>query len=417
MFTLPGGATQVGEEWLDPAWRGARATDATDPWGSSRASSALPGLELPGGASLTATGGLQIGGLEWLGARVYDPAARGFLSVDPIAPVTGAAWAGNPYSYAGNDPMHALDPLGLKPATDADLDAYAAANQSVMGHVSDWADDHAYLIAGAAIVGGALLMATGVGGPLGLALISGGVDVGLQKFTTGEVNWAQAAGSAALGAVGGAGLMAGRFAAKTAASAPRVARAVAINAGVNGTAGAVGGAGSYVVENGLTWDGRKFAGKVIGGTVGGVVSGVAKPVGGSLSRALDKQLTEAGTDLARGLAKPLAKVSPNVWEHGISGAGGMGATSIDGFVSGEGTTWKDLAFGGTVGTLTPLVPGGPTQMTTLNQMARTNPSSLHGMFNGVQSSRLWQSGATGVGVGWSIDSTKEAFDNWTGASE
>ena len=33
----------------------------------------------------------------------------------------GTAYAANPYHYAGNDPVNALDPLGLRPLTDADL--------------------------------------------------------------------------------------------------------------------------------------------------------------------------------------------------------------------------------------------------------------------------------------------------------
>lgn len=38
---------------------------------------------------LTADGGITVAGLEWMGARAYDPVAREFLSVDPLAPVTG----------------------------------------------------------------------------------------------------------------------------------------------------------------------------------------------------------------------------------------------------------------------------------------------------------------------------------------
>ncbi|MDO6146238.1 RHS repeat-associated core domain-containing protein, partial [Paenarthrobacter aurescens] len=63
-------------------------------------------------------------GLEWLGKRAYDPATRGFLSTDPLAPVLGAGWDGNPYSYAGNNPLNTTDPTGLRPLSDADLKAY-----------------------------------------------------------------------------------------------------------------------------------------------------------------------------------------------------------------------------------------------------------------------------------------------------
>jgi RHS repeat-associated protein len=112
VVTMPGGATTVGGSPLEPTWRGARATDVTDPWEALRTSSGIPGLELPAGVELSASGGLAVAGLDWLGARVYDPSTRGFLSTDALAPVLGAGWAGNPYSYAGNDPLHALDPLG-----------------------------------------------------------------------------------------------------------------------------------------------------------------------------------------------------------------------------------------------------------------------------------------------------------------
>ena len=94
---------------------------------------------LPAGISLTGNGGLDVAGLEWLGARAYDPAARGFLSTDPLAPVLGAGWDGNPYSYAGNNPLNASDPTGLRPLTDEDLKAYDAANRGAfpgMGHTA-----------------------------------------------------------------------------------------------------------------------------------------------------------------------------------------------------------------------------------------------------------------------------------------
>lgn len=123
---------------------------------------------------LSATGGLNIAGLDWLGARVYDPASRGFLSTDPLPPVLGAGWDGNPYTYAGNNPLGMVDLTGLRPITDHDLKEF----DSHAG--SHWE----YIVAGVAIVVGVALIATGVGGPLGVlvigaasgALRSGGVN-------------------------------------------------------------------------------------------------------------------------------------------------------------------------------------------------------------------------------------------------
>ena len=43
------------------------------------------------------------------------------LSPDPLEPVLGTAFAANPYHHAGNDPVNQVDPLGLRPVTDAEL--------------------------------------------------------------------------------------------------------------------------------------------------------------------------------------------------------------------------------------------------------------------------------------------------------
>jgi RHS repeat-associated protein len=47
-------------------------------------------------------------GLIYLRAREYDPATAQFLSVDPLEPITG-----EPYSYAGDNPVNGGDPMGL----------------------------------------------------------------------------------------------------------------------------------------------------------------------------------------------------------------------------------------------------------------------------------------------------------------
>ena len=84
----------------------------TDPWGEDAAGT---------GVGLGFRGELVVDGLVWLRARAYDPASRAFLTPDPLEPVLGTAFAGNPYHYAGNDPVNQVDPLGLRPVTDAEL--------------------------------------------------------------------------------------------------------------------------------------------------------------------------------------------------------------------------------------------------------------------------------------------------------
>lgn len=169
VFKAPGGLTGVGDQWESTTWRSARATDVNDPWQVLAAASQTD-TDLPGGIGLTADGGIEVAGLEWMGARAYDPAARGFLSVDPLAPITGSGWTVNPYSYAGNDPLHSIDPLGLSPVSDADLQAYADGLQgpiasgfsaawdwtkSAAGSAWDWTKNNwEYLAGGAAIVAG-----------------------------------------------------------------------------------------------------------------------------------------------------------------------------------------------------------------------------------------------------------------------
>ena len=47
-------------------------------------------------------------GLQWLRARYYDPTTAQFLTVDPLAALTGAR-----YSYASGNPITGADPTGL----------------------------------------------------------------------------------------------------------------------------------------------------------------------------------------------------------------------------------------------------------------------------------------------------------------
>ena len=221
---LPGSLTGVGEVFTTAGWRDARPSGADDPWaaigapalptpgwhagGRADTPGGIPGL-LPAGVGLTAGGGLEVAGLEWMGARVYDAGTRSFLSTDPLPPTLGAGWDGNPYAYAGNTPLAFTDPNGLKPLTDKELKAYDDSARSGLAKAGSWVGENwEYFAGGAMVIAGGVLMATGVGGPAGMMLISAGADTIIQKATTGGVNWGEVALSGALGGFGGASIAA-----------------------------------------------------------------------------------------------------------------------------------------------------------------------------------------------------------------
>ncbi|MDR6637635.1 DUF6531 domain-containing protein [Paenarthrobacter nitroguajacolicus] len=287
VLSLPGGVSGTGDAWTAPGWRAARPTDQHDPWavlgtpttpapgatttnGAGAGAGVGVGGVLPAGIALTAGGGVDIAGLEWLGARAYDPATRGFLSTDPLAPVLGAGWDGNPYSYAGNNPLNTTDPTGLRPLTDADLKAYDGSSRGALAAAGDWLGNNwEYVVGGAAVVGGAVLMFVPGGQVAGMGLMSFGADVVIQKATTGEVNWGQAAISGGLGMIGGGvGMMAGKL----------VNNPVARMAVENGVEGAISGAGGY-----LTGPGPHTPTGLLGATALGGGTG-ALPIGGAASR-------------------------------------------------------------------------------------------------------------------------------------
>ena len=398
VLDLPGGAVAVGDAWSIAGWRSARSTDASDPWAVL---GSVAGPALPAGVSLTSSGGVSIAGLEWLGARVYDPSARGFLSTDPLSSVVGAAWSANPYSYAGNDPMHAADPLGLRPATDEDLQAYRDAHQGIFDG-GWWEDNWEYVAGGVAIAGGILLMATGVGGPAGMMLISGGADVIVQKATTGKVNWAQAAGATALGAIpGGAGALfkatkyggqAVRVAETAAAPTSRVVKSLAVNMGVNGAAGSGGGVASNVVSNwtsGKPITGRGLLASAGGGFVSGAVGGLAGPAGGSI---------------AEKLSQPVSGIVSKLGTSGVGAVSSTAGTTVDHWISGEDMSWNDVIWSTTSGAALPHVSYGEKYSQTHFDVLRKVPYTQTQTWDGLRGSgrnavALRGSALMGAGVG------------------
>ncbi|WP_316670632.1 DUF6531 domain-containing protein [uncultured Propionibacterium sp.] len=277
-------------DWLTSARR-TRDGRPADPWQSPRtASTAGTGGWLPDGVGLAATGGLVIAGMEWTGARVYDPATAAFLSPDPIPPVLGASWAANPYSYAGNDPVNLSDPAGLHPLTDADLNAWRDQHKTGLAAAGDWVGNNwEYIAAGAAVVAGVALMCTGVGAGAGLglmaasgALLSGGVSIAAQKHSNGSVDWGRVGIDTAIGAV--SGLAGGGAYAGVRAATGSMTSCL----GRNVLAGAVSGAADGGLSGGLTYltgPGPHTTGGLAQATGGGALGGGGLgAAGGALSK-------------------------------------------------------------------------------------------------------------------------------------
>lgn len=295
----------------------------TDAWGHG----ALPlgpapfDADQPDGLSMTALGGVSIGGLEWMTSRVYDPTSRGFLSPDPLAPVSGVVWSGNPYSFAGNDPVGKADPLGLRPVSEADLRAYQQASNgmlaSAISSAGNWLKDNwEYVAAGALIIGGMAVMATGVGGPLGAAMIAGaltgaGSSIWSQKAEKGSVDWGRVAIDGGIGAVtalagGGAAAAAGRA---TAGMTSCLGRNILVGAAEGMADGGVSNGLTYLTSGGPLSVGG-FA-QAVG--EGGLTGGLGGAATGALSKVTGTArfgcfTADTGVAMADGTTKAISDI-------------------------------------------------------------------------------------------------------------
>ena len=97
---------------------------ALDAPGISGASALLTSVGLPEGVSFTGSGTLAVGGLALMGARVFDPSSKKFLSQDPLPPVVGAGWFADSYSFLGHDPVGMIDPWGTQPVSQNEFKKY-----------------------------------------------------------------------------------------------------------------------------------------------------------------------------------------------------------------------------------------------------------------------------------------------------
>ena len=227
--------------------------ESVDPWGVSERRGVRIGYK----------GQLCIDSLVWMGARVYDPATRSFLSPDPLPNPPGAPCGANPYYYAWNDPVTLIDPEGLRPLTREEFAARRHVEEE--GRLgSAWeamqADPWGSLALGLSVAAGVGLLfvpggqAIGAGILIGVA-VSGGVGV-----ATGSLNPRMVALNGLIGGVtGGAGALASSAGAGLAAQ-------VALGAGM--------GAGGNLVAQAATGGPIDWGSVALSAGIGGVSAGV-----------------------------------------------------------------------------------------------------------------------------------------------
>jgi len=128
------------------------------------------------------------------------------------------------------------------------------------------------------VIAGGVLIATGVGGPAGMMLVSAGADTIIQKATTGHVNWGQVA---VAGVAGGVGFGAGSLA--TRAGLTGLRGAMAVGAAGGAAEGGVYGGGSYLTGPGPHTVNGLLTHTAVGTAAGGVLGGAGGAAGHGLS--------------------------------------------------------------------------------------------------------------------------------------
>lgn len=384
------------------------------------------------GVGINASGALTVGGLALMGARVADPVSRSFTSRDPLLPVPGAGWVGNPYSLVGNNPVGLVDPWGLSPISREELDK-ARYEKSA----AKWLDDHANDIkTGLLIVGTVLAVAavfvTGGAALIVLGAVSGGMlaaadAMDKNKGPDGRINWGNVAIAggigAAFGAAGGAiGKYGGKYLAKGVGKfkAPakaateygqRLARGVRTNIAVNAGNGAMAGfvygfkdpvIGFATGNDKYKYDLRAHVASTVAGGVAGGLGGLSGPAAGSTIKAYNSNLTTTG---------PAQKAIQATY-NGLIGAG---SSVLEDAMAGKEISPAKALYSGVTGAGTTFNPSlsGTNEPHTIRQMGVNQPRSLHGVGNSKTGVGLMSASAAGTAHGTVSGNGKDGFSQLT----
>ncbi|WP_143467936.1 hypothetical protein [Kocuria massiliensis] len=183
----------------------------------------------------------------------------------------------------------------------------------------------------------------------------------------------------------------------------RVARAVGINAGINGGTGAVSGGASYSLTHMNNWNAREFAGSIAGGGLAGAGGGLARPGAGSIAQ----QVFKSGTS---------GKLATKVLTPTIESVTSVAGTKLGNDISGNKTSMRDVTISATTPHVGKILPNakGPNNDASIKQFARGNPSTISGAIHGVNGPRAMRSALTSNAWGVGLDVGKsEVLEKFT----
>ncbi|WP_253282011.1 RHS repeat domain-containing protein [Arcanobacterium phocae] len=346
---------------------------------------------LPDGIGV-GSGSLFVGGLAWLRARVYDPTTYGFLTRDPLPALPGVVWEANPYNYAANNPLSLSDPLGLKPVTDKELAAYNNTRSvSFWERAGNFVNDHAYLVAGLAVVAGVALMLSPLSGPAlvmavaaGQGLFNAGSTIAVQKFFGEDVSLKEVAIAGMTGLATGSLLGWSMNVSKAANGVKGLFAMTGTNAAAGGTSSII----SYTFsEDEKTAQG--YIASFISGGVAGGIGGLSGPAGGTIARTIGQRSTSA---LASGITAT------------INFGGGFAASITNDLMNSKELSIANATMNGAFsGILSPIADRMPGQQGThtLEQASYFSVRSSHGLVRptGPNGSRLIKSSLAGAAIG------------------
>ncbi len=245
------------------------------------------------------------------------------------------------------------------------------------------------------------------------ALLSGGVSIGVQKYSTGNVDWTRVGQDSAVGAVTGligeSGFAAGKAAYVANSAAGNTSKALLTSFSINAASGAASSEAAYLLNSriyGTPITASGMLGAAAGGSVANGLGGFAGPAGNTL-------------------AKDLGGVSSRVYSTGLSTGSDFLGSAVDDYISEGQVDIRRAATTSLIGTAIDNTGqyfarnaglANKIELRGLNSMSQygiAHPRTLKGItnFSAPNTQRLWYGTAYDSLIGFGADIATGVIDN------